>query len=121
MLDCAIMYCGTVFHFRSAAPLTWQERANILRGAACGVAYLHSSTPPFIHHDIKSLVPSPWWEKILSTSSTVPYSIPFQRHNILLDGALNPVVADFGFVTTMLSSVGSMTVVTAAGAAVTKL
>ena len=34
-----------------------------------------------------------------------------------MDASLNPVVADFGFVTAMPSSVGSTTVVTAAGAA----
>ena len=36
-------------------------------------------------------------------------------------GALNPVVADFGFVAAMSSSVGSTTVVTAIGAALLAL
>ena len=40
---------------------------------------------------------------------------------MLLDGALNPVVADFGFVAAMPSSVGSTTVVMAAGAALLAL
>lgn len=43
------------------------------------------------------------------------------RQNILLDRALNPVVADFGFVAAMPPSVGSTTVVTAAGAALLAL
>ena len=42
------------------------------------------------------------------------YYIP--RHNILLDGSMNPVIADLGFVTPLPTTVGSTTLVTAAGA-----
>ena len=37
-------------------PLTWPERMKILRGTACGLAYLHGSKPPYIHRDIKRCV-----------------------------------------------------------------
>ena len=40
----------------------------------------------------------------------------FSRHNILLDAVLTLKVADFEFVTPMLVNVGSMAIVTAAGA-----
>ncbi|XP_060075391.1 uncharacterized protein LOC132555067 [Ylistrum balloti] len=40
--------CGT-------RPLTWQERLIIVRGASCGLQYLHTlGTAPLIHGDIKS-------------------------------------------------------------------
>ncbi|XP_033744902.1 receptor-like kinase LIP2 isoform X2 [Pecten maximus] len=36
-------------------PLTWQERLMIVRGASCGLQYLHTlGTSPLIHGDIKS-------------------------------------------------------------------
>ena len=40
----------------------------------------------------------------------------FSRQNILLDAALTPKVADFGFVTPMPVNVGGTAIVTAAGA-----
>ena len=50
-----------------------------------------------------------------SSCSSILYVYP-HRQNILLDGALHAVIADFGFVTPLPDSVGSTTVVTAAGA-----
>ena len=39
----------------TAAPLTWQERFDILSDTARGLEYLHVSTdPPIIHQDVKS-------------------------------------------------------------------
>lgn len=35
-------------------PLTWTERLNVLRLTACAISYLHSSTPPYVHGDIKA-------------------------------------------------------------------
>ena len=43
-------------------------------------------------------------------------STHFYRQNILLDSKLNAVIADFGFVTPLPETIGSTTVVTAAGA-----
>ena len=34
-------------------PLTWLQRAQIVRGTAKGLVYLHSKKPPIIHGDIK--------------------------------------------------------------------
>ena len=129
---------------------------KILRGCACGVAYLHSSKPPFLHHDIKTYVPDCTYMYMLThvyiynSSLCITYMYIYtctyiriyiiiyiiiyvhvytchtcaccvsrtKRQNILLDGGLNPVLADFGFVMPLPSTVGSTTVVTAAGASV---
>ena len=34
--------------------LSWDERVKILNLTACAVLYLHSSSPPCVHRDIKS-------------------------------------------------------------------
>ena len=82
-----------------------EESLHIVRG----LAYLHSSSPPYIHHDIKSSVKSIVLVDILS----VPL---FCSPNVLLDAELRAVVADFRFVSALPETVGSTTVVTAAGA-----
>ena len=54
------------------ARLTWAlHKLPIAAGVACGMAYLHSQTPPVLHRDLK---PS----------------------NILIDGGLFPKISDFG-------------------------
>ena len=35
-------------------PLSWNQRVSVLIGTARGIAYLHSSTPTFVHQDVKS-------------------------------------------------------------------
>uniref|UniRef100_A0A8C5R3U5 non-specific serine/threonine protein kinase n=1 Tax=Leptobrachium leishanense TaxID=445787 RepID=A0A8C5R3U5_9ANUR len=55
----------------SSRALSWQQRVNILLGAACGIQFLHTYQPSIIHGDVKS-------------------------SNILLDQALNPKLGDFG-------------------------
>ena len=64
--------CALVIAVSSTRPTLWEERRKILGDAACGIAYLHSSVPPFI--------------------------------------------ADFGFMNPLPGTIGSTTVVTAAGA-----
>ncbi|XP_057842068.2 cold-responsive protein kinase 1 isoform X2 [Cryptomeria japonica] len=55
-----------------AINLDWQTRSKICIGTACGLVYLHEELAPYIvHRDIKA-------------------------SNILLDGDLNPRIADFG-------------------------
>lgn len=61
-----------LFDPTSNAPLDWQTRLNIIIGIARGLMYLHEdSRLTVIHRDLKT-------------------------SNILLDGALNPKISDFG-------------------------
>ena len=55
----------------SLASLSWDERIKLGAGVACGVAFLHSQTPPIIHRDLKSA-------------------------NVVLDRSRTPKVADLG-------------------------
>ncbi|XP_057813106.1 probable receptor-like protein kinase At1g11050 [Cryptomeria japonica] len=58
--------------FGNGRALTWEQRKNIIIGAAKGLCYLHSGIrPPIYHRDIKA-------------------------KNILLDDDINACVADFG-------------------------
>jgi serine/threonine protein kinase len=50
-----------------AASLSWERRLRMARGAALGMAYLHSRSPPIIHRDLKSpnlLVDDSWRVKV---------------------------------------------------------
>ena len=38
----------------SACELPWPRRADVLRGVAAGVEFLHAQQPPIIHMDLKS-------------------------------------------------------------------
>ena len=40
--------CVLVIAVSSTRPTLWEEQRKILRDAACGIAYLHSSVLPFI-------------------------------------------------------------------------
>ena len=42
------------FNLQTRAPLSWNERAKILKDSCRGMAWLHQSMPPLIHQDIKS-------------------------------------------------------------------
>ena len=55
-----------IVNFKIDHRLAWSERKKILYGSACGLAYLHSSTPPFVHHDVKSWVFSSLYRAIAS-------------------------------------------------------
>jgi serine/threonine protein kinase len=55
----------------SKAPLRWQARVRIAAQVAQALVYLHSQSPPLLHRDVKSA-------------------------NVLLDGAGNAKIADFG-------------------------
>lgn len=59
-------------HDKTRAPLSWNERAKILKDSCRGMAWLHQSMPPLIHQDIKSA-------------------------NILLDKHMSAKLGDFGF------------------------
>ena len=58
---CVIMeFCngGTLFewlHVKKHVPLSWKQRLKIAIDVACGMNYLHTSTPPIMHRDLKSL------------------------------------------------------------------
>ena len=54
--------------------------------------------------------------KAYSPMYPASYIIYTGRQNILLDSMLNAVIADFGFVTPLPTTVGSTSLVTAAGA-----
>ena len=114
-----VLNCVSIFvNFKIDHRLAWPERIKILSGSACGLAYLHSSIPPFIHHDVKSWVFSSYLhcKEQLYLNKQYMTHFNFSRQNILLDAALTPKVADFGFVTPMPVNVGGTAIVTAAGA-----
>jgi serine/threonine protein kinase len=73
------------------APLSWEQRKNIILGTAKGLAYLHRGVQPAIYHrDIKPT-------------------------NILLDDELNARVSDFGLARIMSKDGGSYLTTRVAG------
>lgn len=58
-------------HGQAGPGLSWGQRLHVAVGVARAIQFLHSDTPSLIHGDVKS-------------------------SNVLLDGALNPRLADFG-------------------------
>nr|XP_020648724.1 interleukin-1 receptor-associated kinase 1 isoform X1 [Pogona vitticeps] len=58
-------------HGQAGLGLSWGQRLHVAVGVARAIQFLHSDSPSLIHGDVKS-------------------------SNILLDGALNPRLADFG-------------------------
>jgi len=50
-------YGGTLFSLlhESKAMLSWQQKIEIARQMAQGMLFLHTSSPPIIHRDLKSL------------------------------------------------------------------
>ena len=96
--------------------MTWKQRVTILRQAACATSYLHSSSPPYVHRDIKR------YGSIAGSSVGVyaEYFLIYMYHhlsnNILLDGTLNAYLADLGFMMALPIDYGSSCIVTSAGA-----
>ena len=63
-------------------PISWERRLRMLKDTASGMYYLHSSTPPIIHLDLKS-------------------------HNLLVDDNWKVKVSDFGLSMTSLEGLHS--------------
>ena len=45
-----------LFVLQVSNPLQWNQRQDVLLGAAKGLGYLHLEDPPVVHHDINSYV-----------------------------------------------------------------
>lgn len=58
---CIVMeYCygGTLFewlHVKRNVPISLRQRLKMAIDVACGMNYLHTSSPPIMHRDLKSL------------------------------------------------------------------
>lgn len=94
----------------AAARLTWARRVGIALDAARGLAYLHLSSPPIIHRDVRpdalgaglgTWVRDEWWRVGRESCSSinmpaphVPPRVQVKSPNILLDGG-RAKIADF--------------------------
>ena len=53
-INIMITTCMYNHSLQDAGPLNMYQRTAILKGAACGITYLHDDQPPCVHHDINS-------------------------------------------------------------------